>query len=227
MELTETFLMAGDRRLKHFVHWKYPEGTAKSVEANVRNSHTNVTKRLLFQWVKLLDCFDDKHFRLPRWLSGKESACQYRRPERCRFNPWVGKILRGKGNSNALQYSCLGNHTDRGAWQAIVHAVVKHRTHLSTHTHTHTINFSILQASRLKKKSSSARKQWVMFLICGKILWAAKFIYVQGEEVDITRHKRDEKGCHSHIYLVKMVQIPAMVDWKIMQWTNIQYITEM
>ena len=29
---------------------------------------------------------------LPRWLSGKESACRYRRLRRCRFNPWVGKI---------------------------------------------------------------------------------------------------------------------------------------
>ena len=29
---------------------------------------------------------------LPRWLSGKESACQCRRCKRCRFDPWVGKI---------------------------------------------------------------------------------------------------------------------------------------
>ena len=29
---------------------------------------------------------------LPRWLSGKEFACQCRRHKRCRFNPWVGKI---------------------------------------------------------------------------------------------------------------------------------------
>ena len=29
---------------------------------------------------------------LPRWLSGKESACQCRRHRRCRFSPWVGKI---------------------------------------------------------------------------------------------------------------------------------------
>ena len=28
---------------------------------------------------------------LPRWLSGKESACQSRRLERFRFNPWVRK----------------------------------------------------------------------------------------------------------------------------------------
>ena len=29
----------------------------------------------------------------PRWLSGKETACQCRRFKRLRFNPWVGKIL--------------------------------------------------------------------------------------------------------------------------------------
>ena len=31
--------------------------------------------------------------KFPRWCSGKESTCQCRRLKRCRFNPWVGKIL--------------------------------------------------------------------------------------------------------------------------------------
>ena len=31
----------------------------------------------------------------------------------------------GKENGNPLQYSCLGNPIDRGAWQAIVHGVSK------------------------------------------------------------------------------------------------------
>ena len=31
----------------------------------------------------------------------------------------------GVGNGNPLQYSCLGNHMDRGAWQAAVHRVTK------------------------------------------------------------------------------------------------------
>ena len=31
----------------------------------------------------------------------------------------------GEGNGNPLQYSCLGNPVDRGAWQAIVHGVTK------------------------------------------------------------------------------------------------------
>ena len=31
----------------------------------------------------------------------------------------------GEGNGNLLQYSCLGNPMDRGAWQATVHGVAK------------------------------------------------------------------------------------------------------
>ena len=32
----------------------------------------------------------------PRWRSGKESACQYRRCKRLGFDPWVGNISRSK-----------------------------------------------------------------------------------------------------------------------------------
>jgi len=31
----------------------------------------------------------------------------------------------GEGNGNVLQYSCLGNPTDREAWRATVHGVAK------------------------------------------------------------------------------------------------------
>ena len=31
----------------------------------------------------------------------------------------------GKGSGNPLQYSCLENHMDRGAWQATVREVTK------------------------------------------------------------------------------------------------------
>ena len=33
-----------------------------------------------------------------------------------------------KGNGKLLQYSCLGNPMDRGAWQATVHGVTKNQT---------------------------------------------------------------------------------------------------
>ena len=34
----------------------------------------------------------------------------------------------GEGNGNPLQYSCLKNPTDRGAWWATVHGVAKSQT---------------------------------------------------------------------------------------------------
>ena len=42
----------------------------------------------------------------------------------------------GEGNGNALQYSCLGNPMDRGAWQAIVHGVTESDTTAHGHTKT-------------------------------------------------------------------------------------------
>ena len=38
--------------------------------------------------------------------------------------PGLGRSSAG-GNGTPLQYSCLGNPTDRGAWWAIVHGVAK------------------------------------------------------------------------------------------------------
>ena len=66
-------------------------------------------------------------FRNSWCLLSKESACkagdhlQYRR---CGFDLWVGKIP-GEGNGSPLQYFCLGNPMDKGAWQATVHGVTK------------------------------------------------------------------------------------------------------
>ena len=62
----------------------------------------------------------------------------------------------GGGNDNPLQYSCLGNPTNRGAWQAIVHGVTKRsillsdwaRTHTDTHTHRGVFCFFLLSASQ-------------------------------------------------------------------------------
>ena len=54
---------------------------------------------------------------IPGWPSGKEFACQYRRCKRHKFDPWVGKIFWSR-KWNLLQYSCLVNTMDRGAWQA-------------------------------------------------------------------------------------------------------------
>ena len=40
---------------------------------------------------------------------------------------------RREGNGNLLQYSCLENPMDRGAWQATVHGVTK-KSNMTEHT---------------------------------------------------------------------------------------------
>ena len=47
---------------------------------------------------------------------------------------WEDLLEKGKGNS--LQYSCLENPMDGGAWEAAVHGVTKSRTRLSDFTFT-------------------------------------------------------------------------------------------
>ena len=46
------------------------------------------------------------------------------------------KCITREGNGTPLQYSCLGNPMDRGAWWAAVHGVVKSQTWLSNFTFT-------------------------------------------------------------------------------------------
>ena len=50
------------------------------------------------------------------------------------FLPLV--TIAGEGNGNPLQYSCLENPVDRGAWQATVHGVSKSQTRPSNFTFT-------------------------------------------------------------------------------------------
>ena len=52
---------------------------------------------------------------------GKESVCNAGDPG---LIPGWGRSS-GEGNGNPLQYSCLGNPMDRGAWRAAVHRVAK------------------------------------------------------------------------------------------------------
>ena len=50
----------------------------------------------------------------------------------------------GEGNGNPLQYFCLENPVDRGAWLAAVHGVAKSRTQLSDFTFTFHFSLSCL-----------------------------------------------------------------------------------
>ena len=66
----------------------------------------------------------------PGGTSGKESACQSRRLRDSGSIPGSGRSP-GEGNGNQLQYSCLGNSMDRGAWRATDPGVAKSWTRVS------------------------------------------------------------------------------------------------
>ena len=68
---------------------------------------------------------------LPQGLSGKETACST--GDACLI-PGLGQSP-GGGNGNPPQYSCLENPTDRGAWPAAGHGVLKNWMQLSMCTH--------------------------------------------------------------------------------------------
>ena len=63
----------------------------------------------------------------PSGSDGKESACNTGDLDSV---PESGRSP-GEGNGNPLQYSCLENPMDRGAWWATVHGITKSRTGLT------------------------------------------------------------------------------------------------
>ena len=77
------------------------------------------------QRIKLLRGF-------PGGSEGKASACNVGDPDSI---PGSARSP-GEGNGHPLQYSCLENPMDRGAWRATVHGVAKSRTRLSDFTFT-------------------------------------------------------------------------------------------
>ena len=99
----------------------------------------------------------------------------------------------GEGDGTPLQYSCLENPVDRGAWWAAVHGVVKSRTRLSDFTFTFHFSLSCigegngnpLQCSCLENPRD------------GGAWWAA----VYGAAQSRTRLKRLSSSSSSSVYI--------------------------
>ena len=94
--------------------------------------------------------------------------------------PRSGRSL-GKGNGNPLQYSCLENSMDRGAWwaiQSIGSQTVRHdwatNTHVCVHTHTNTHTHT----PKLKLRSTS--------FYCGKSEAEEKNVILSTENIMVS-----------------------------------------
>ena len=75
-------------------------------------------------WRKITEISYYRFMGFPGGSYGKESACNV---GDLRLIPGSGRAPR-EGNGNPLQYSCLGNPMDRGAWQVGVRGVAKSQT---------------------------------------------------------------------------------------------------
>ena len=71
---------------------------------------------------------------LPQWLSCKESACNAGATGDMSSVPELGRSP-GGGQGNPLQYTCLKNFMDKGAWQATIHRFAKSQTLLKATWH--------------------------------------------------------------------------------------------
>ena len=90
------------------------------------------SSRLAFRMVHLLCLFSNTYACFPGGTSGKESACQCRRCQRCGFDTWVRKIPWRRACQPTPVF-LLGNPMDRGAWWATGHGVIPSWTWLSTY----------------------------------------------------------------------------------------------
>ena len=72
-------------------------------------------------------------------------------------------VLKGEGNGTPLQYSCLENSMDRGAWQATVHGVAESRTRLSDFTFTFTLAeiFPVAQMAKKNEKNKITSLRYI------------------------------------------------------------------
>ena len=75
----------------------------------------------------------------------------------------------GEGNGTLLQYSCLENPMDGGAWQATVHGVARSRTQLSNFTFT--FHFHALEKEMATHSSVLAQRIPGQGSLVGCCLW--------------------------------------------------------
>ena len=99
--------------------------------------------------------------------------------------PGSGRSL-GEGNNNPLQYFCLGNPMDRGAWRATVHGVIKVPVLLQK---GYVVKFPPafyqrnLWPSTKVTSLEGKENRWIWFMTLRHSAWAGNYTYIQVTEV--------------------------------------------
>ena len=127
----------GKSQLSSGIHWVWRRLTLsmKFTLSAVHRFPLRVAEISLFarssHWERILHYFLCYYITgFPRWLSGKESACQCRRYE---FSPWVRKIPWRREWQHTPVF--LEYPMNRGAWRATVHGAAKSQRQVSNWTH--------------------------------------------------------------------------------------------
>ena len=81
----------------------------------------------------------------------------------------------GEGHGNLLQYSCLENPMDRGAWQATVHRVAKSRTWLKRHAQYRNSQLKVSAKIEDAKFNQNVKNMVTLYQIkeAGRTIWGA------------------------------------------------------
>ena len=129
----------------------------------------------------------------PGSSDGEESTCNARDPS---WIPGLGRSHR-EGNGYPLQYSCLKNSTDRGAWQATVHASQTFGQDWATNTFTFHICVYI-QIHRISLKIQNFKKNsWPHWQHGQKKCTLAhliKCIFIEKVDLDYLTLKSNQRG---------------------------------
>ena len=139
----------------------------------------------------------------PGGSDGKESLCN---AEDQGLTPGLGRSP-GEGNGYPLQYSCLDNFMDRGAWWATVHWVAKSWTWLSTH--------AVCNIQCWTSGSEGERAEWghLEMVLCCK--GSAHFQIFQKQAKPGLLHlgKKIMSSCTSQ-ELASLSSLKALIRWR-------------
>jgi len=131
----------------------------------------------------------------------------------------------GVGSGNTLQYSCLKNSMDRGAWQATVHGVAKSWTRLSihtpiivmlmrTHTHTHTHTRTHVDAYVYHHHYSSHTCCIITALPTADFLDFSLFVWIYSQKNSKSYFTKNQIWLHSFLLTIPP-WCPSLTEWNL------------